>query len=503
MLYNYLQMKKKQIPHTTEEEIADRLVHNTPWSTIKKELHVGYDRISRVSSFSKSNNGIAPEPLSIGRPKIMDEHIFNYIETETLNKPTAGSGHLAFQILNDFNIKISSSTISKIRNLLKFRYRKPRTTQNLTENQIHNRMNFCLTNLTNEIDWSSDVIISDESRFAIGEDSRRRWIRRGVYLENTFCKKNKFRKSIMVWACIGKNYKSPLIFIEGNLNSKGYIEMLHENEIFSNIKNEFDTSKVYFQQDGATCHTAKSSIDYIKQNMNLIENWPSNSPDLSPIENLWGIIKHVLQEKDISSIEELKNLLIDEWNKLDIALINSLIESIPDRMELCLEQQGKQIGHLLYKLKPPKCDLPNKQKTLPPASRLFGEPKENTSTDQICQGECIFQNASTVFRFVPRNFEYVGKYIVSVFRNCEMNTLIIRSLSNNFSFSQDRISSTNAPILHSQGGVQIVAKTCIGKLEILYLKFPNINIATKFHNAMMQSITEQFEKENSETETNE
>jgi transposase len=526
-------MKKKNT-HTTEEEIATQLGQRKPWSVIKKDLHVGFDRISRVAAHMKSNNGSAPAPLAIGRPQIVNPHIFTYIETETLNKPTSGSHYLANQLLNDLNVKMSPATITKIRNLLKFRYRKPRTTQNLTEKQIQNRINFCTTNLTSEIDWSSDVLISDESRFAIGEDSRRRWIRRGVYLDNTFCKKSKFTKSIMVWACIGKNYKSPLIFITGNLNTEGYIELLQKNEIFPTIERQFDPAKVFFQQDGATSHTSKASVEFIKQNINLIENWPSNSPDLSPIENLWGIIKHALQEKEVSSLEELKIILIDEWNKIDMAVINSLIESMPKRMELCLENEGKQIGHLLHKLKQQRDQSSNIHVPIIQAPVILDESNENNPIEnlitpssctfendnnlilslfsadayetrfdnQIIRCECLFRASSILFKFVPSNFEYTGKYNVIIIRCPESNLLIIRNLNDNFSYSEGRIHDGYAPVLHCQGGVRIVAPNCMERSEILYVKFQNLKIATKFHQIVLQSITNHQEKENDETTTN-
>jgi hypothetical protein len=48
-------------------------------------------------------------------------------------------------------------------------------------------------------DWRHDVIISDESRFELYDDSRSVWIQRGVYAERTFHPMPKHNSSIMAW----------------------------------------------------------------------------------------------------------------------------------------------------------------------------------------------------------------------------------------------------------------------------------------------------------------
>jgi hypothetical protein len=117
----------------------------------------------------------------------------------------------------------------------------------------------------------------------------------------------------MVWAAIGLNYKSPLLFVDENLNASGYIELLQTNQIFEGIQTAFKDTKVYFQQDRAPAHNAKKTKQFIKKQIDLNDDWPANSPDLSPIENLWGILKKRVQELHPKSLNELKLVLIEEW----------------------------------------------------------------------------------------------------------------------------------------------------------------------------------------------
>jgi transposase len=61
-----------------------------------------------------------------------------------------------------------------------------------------------------------------------------------------------------------------------------------------------------FQQDGAACHTSAKSLERLEENCDLIVNWPSNSPNLSPIELLWAILKRIVNKFAPQTIEELK-----------------------------------------------------------------------------------------------------------------------------------------------------------------------------------------------------
>ena len=65
-----------------------------------------------------------------------------------------------------------------------------------------------------------------------------------------------------------------------------------------------------FQKDGAAAHTSKQAQDWCLQNLpNFInkDDWPGNSPDLNPMENLF----HILNEKvycdpEPQTLDELK-----------------------------------------------------------------------------------------------------------------------------------------------------------------------------------------------------
>ena len=93
--------------------------------------------------------------------------------------------------------------------------------------------------------------------------------------------------------------------------------MLEENKILEDIIKKRTGEKMCFQQDGAPAHNAKKSKYYIKSKINLIDEWPPNSPDLFVIENLWAILKKRIIKRKPNTIEEIKEILVEEWDNLD------------------------------------------------------------------------------------------------------------------------------------------------------------------------------------------
>ncbi|XP_066947097.1 zinc finger BED domain-containing protein 4-like [Macrobrachium rosenbergii] len=104
-----------------------------------------------------------------------------------------------------------------------------------------------------------------------------------------------------------------------------------------------DTGATCFQQDGARAHTAKSVTQWLQDcEVPFINDWPGNSPDISPIENLWEIVKRDLQDKDVSSVPKLEAEIRASWNNIPKEMLHNLALSVPKRL--------KEYKHTLQKL---------------------------------------------------------------------------------------------------------------------------------------------------------
>ncbi len=69
------------------------------------------------------------------------------------------------------------------------------------------------------------------------------------------------------------------------------------------------------------------------------------SPVLNPVEHLWGILKCKVEERKVSNIHQLHDVVMEEWKKTPVATCEALVNSIPKRVKALLENNG---GHTKY-----------------------------------------------------------------------------------------------------------------------------------------------------------
>ena len=122
------------------------------------------------------------------------------------------------------------------------------------------------------------------------------------------------------------------------MDSKAYISILKDNLIGFLAHNP----GYLFQQDNASCHVSQITREW-QQSMNIpVLKWPSRSPDLSPIENLWSIVKRKMESRRhiAQSKQELFEMFQDEWLKVQPKVRSNLVKSMPSRMAECVKNRG-------------------------------------------------------------------------------------------------------------------------------------------------------------------
>ncbi len=70
-----------------------------------------------------------------------------------------------------------------------------------------------------------------------------------------------------------------------------------------------------FQHDNDPKHTSKATVGFLKKNRVKVIQWPSMSRDLNPIEHLWGILMRQVEHHSPSSIQSLKEVILEEWKR--------------------------------------------------------------------------------------------------------------------------------------------------------------------------------------------
>jgi hypothetical protein len=90
----------------------------------------------------------------------------------------------------------------------------------------------------------------------------------------------------------------------------------------------------YCQQDGALAHWAKSQTNVLVQQIDLVNDWPLNSPNLSVIGSLSSTITDKSPVKTLKILPELKAALIKEWKCFDQGIIDRFKKSSPENFKL-------------------------------------------------------------------------------------------------------------------------------------------------------------------------
>ena len=185
-------------------------------------------------------------------------------------------------------------------------------------------------------------MFADESKFLLCpvDRTRRVWRRRGEPRHNEpFVNGTEpfGGGGLMVWGAISHQTRSQLVIIDGTLNSDGYCDILREH--VRPLAGALDPENL---DDNARPHRARIVQEYMDRETIERMEWPAKSPDLNPIENVWGVMKQQLSRRLLPqhTINDLWDMLLEEWNNVPIRTIRQFIPSMSRRIQSCIDANG-------------------------------------------------------------------------------------------------------------------------------------------------------------------
>src|SRR2546421_4624137 len=84
---------------------------------------------------------------------------------------------------------------------------------------------------------------------------------------------------------------------------------------------------------------------FLNDNVPEVMDWPSNSPDLNPIENLWNIVKTNVEKRMPDNRGDLEQFMKEEWGEIPDSVLINLVNSMKTRCELVIEKNGERIPY--------------------------------------------------------------------------------------------------------------------------------------------------------------
>ena len=96
-----------------------------------------------------------------------------------------------------------------------------------------------------------------------------------------------------------------------------------------------NTKSFVWVHDNAPCHKSKKITKFLTdQKVQILPDYPANSPDLNPIENIWSLLKAQIAKSEPKNLKTLVQTIKKCWESLPLSTIRSTIESWPHRLQI-------------------------------------------------------------------------------------------------------------------------------------------------------------------------
>lgn len=192
--------------------------------------------------------------------------------------------------------------------------------------------------------WRS-VVWSDESPFVLRFLGRVRVWRLPNERYEPFATKATVTHDtkINVWGCCSGRGVGKIRLVVGILERDQMRDILAETMlpcVHQQFPNAANGDNYIFQQDNDPKHTSNLVQAWLAENNVPLLPWPSQSPDLNPIENLWAILDRTLQHRTPQNEQELFAIIESAWNALEPDLVQRLVDSMPQRCAAVIKNRG-------------------------------------------------------------------------------------------------------------------------------------------------------------------
>lgn len=320
----------------TQREIAEAV--GTNQSTVQRVLK----QYRETGDFTTSYENCG------GHNKIFEDRDLRHIRQLCVKSPKARAQDIKTE-LGAKGEDVSLSTMKRALIEAGCKTRSPAKRPFLTDKHKEARLKWAFEHREWTMEDWKKVVWSDET-MVFADNGKCRYVRvidGHPLTDEHFQLTKKFPIRVMFWSCFSWYGTGRMHVVEDNMDSTYYIKHVIEGRVRQQMLEWFPDGSGVFQQDNAPCHTSRRTKACLEQLDLNIMTWPAQSPDLNPIENLWGIVKYRLRDCKTTSRSAITSSFVRIWNRDEEvqAMCKHLVESMPRRVASVIESHG---GHTKY-----------------------------------------------------------------------------------------------------------------------------------------------------------
>lgn len=325
--------RAKELSAADVRVIQELCAQGVKMKTIAARVGCSVASVSRVSSGARGERAKSRS----GRPKKITERLVRQIV-----RAVSIGNESAAQAQASVNAPVSVRTVQRtLQEHPDMKWKKMKHGTMMNAAHMKKRLAWTTEKAAWGIEEWSKVVFSDEKKWNLdGPDGMKSYWHNSKLPERVVVKRHSGGGSVMVWGAFSSAGKTELKFVDGNQDSAHYVETLGSHLL--PFLREKHVQGHIFQHDNAPSHRARNTQEWLEANNVTTMTWPAMSPDLNPIEHLWGILTRSVYAngRQYESKVALKAAILKVWNGLDPEVLQTLLHSMPKRCAEVTKRRG-------------------------------------------------------------------------------------------------------------------------------------------------------------------
>ena len=314
--------------HHTIRDISEKVKRS---KSVVGRIVKSYNDTGKIVSSSKT-----------GRPRKTSTREDRLMQRMSLKDRFKSCTEIKRDMNSSSGVNVSRQTVSRRLQEIGLFNRTPEKKPLVSSKNKKKRYQFANRHVVWTYEQWAKVFFSDESKFNLfGNDGKNYVKRRNGERLSAKCTKKTVKfggGSVMVFGMFSSQGTTPLVRLHTRVNAQIY-KTIVQDHVVPIIRNS-GIDRAIFIQDNAPCHKAKMVMSYLSEQDFEIMDWPPQSPDLNPIENLWKTLGMKVMARNPTNTDDLWEKLQEEWSKISVEDCQKLIHSCSRRCAAVVESKG-------------------------------------------------------------------------------------------------------------------------------------------------------------------